>query len=605
LLAEQVPVNVYVTYPGDDPLMIGATLIDSLSVGAPDYGSRYVYATWKNQGDGIYLVEVQIDPSYLEADLLNNAATRAIIVGQLASALGVISGQVTDVWGGVGGVLMKVVDTNGMLYGSVLTDPTGFYLVPDLPVGEVEVQIDPPAGYLADAETKTAGVVNQAVTTVDFGLTEILDDVPPVLSLPADIVVEATGPSGAAVPYTASATDNEDGELVPTCTPASGNTFALGATTVACSATDAAGNSASGSFLVTVRDTTPPALTVPSDMTVEASGSPDAVVTYSASASDTVDGVLNPICMPPSGSTFTLGATVFTCSATDAAGNTVSGSFSVTVIDTTPPIIALSIVGILGNDGWYVSDVSLTWSVSDDESPIESATGCGPVSLATDTAGIAFTCEATSGGGTASATVTVRRDATPPIISIGVPVDGASYVLKEVLFDDWTVADNLSGVVASRGTVAPGSPIDTASVGEKSFSVTATDGAGNVAEQINAYQVIYPFSGFFAPIDPPPTRNTVKAGAAVPVKFSLAGDQGPAVMAAGFPISQQVECDTSAPANDIQETMTAGGSSLTYEPETDQYTYVWKTEKAWTGTCRRLVMGLDDGMTYAALFQFR
>jgi hypothetical protein len=231
-------------------------------------------------------------------------------------------------------------------------------------------------------------------------------------------------------------------------------------------------------------------LTDPSDLTVEASRSPGAVVTYSASASDTVDGAVNPICTPPSGSTFALGATVVTCSATDAAGNTVSGNFSVMVIDTTSPILKLSIVGTLGNDGWYVSDVGLTWSVSDDESPIESATGCGPVSLTTDTAGIAFTCEAASGGGTASATVTVRRDAIPPMISIGVPVNGGRYLLNEVVFADWTVADNLSGVVASMGKVAPGGPVDTASVGEKSLSVTATDGAGNVAEQINAYQVI-------------------------------------------------------------------------------------------------------------------
>ena len=82
-----------------DKLKIGQTVIPRLSVGSPDFGSRYVYATWKNQGDGIYLIEFEIDPSYAEANRLNNAATRAIIVGPITSQQGAISGQVTSPWG--------------------------------------------------------------------------------------------------------------------------------------------------------------------------------------------------------------------------------------------------------------------------------------------------------------------------------------------------------------------------------------------------------------------------------------------------------------------------------------------------------------------------
>ncbi len=84
------------------------------------------------------------------------------------------------------------------------------------------------------------------------------DTTPPVLSLPDDITAEATDTSGAAVTYTASAMDDVDGPITPTCAPPSGSTFPVGTTTVQCSATDGAGNTASGAFKVMVSYTAPP-----------------------------------------------------------------------------------------------------------------------------------------------------------------------------------------------------------------------------------------------------------------------------------------------------------------------------------------------------------
>jgi len=80
-----------------------------------------------------------------------------------------------------------------------------------------------------------------------------VDTLPPVLSLPADMVVNATSPAGATVAFTATSQD-DDGSFYPvTCSPASGATFPIGTTAVSCQATDAAGNTASGGFAVTVK----------------------------------------------------------------------------------------------------------------------------------------------------------------------------------------------------------------------------------------------------------------------------------------------------------------------------------------------------------------
>lgn len=74
------------------------------------------------------------------------------------------------------------------------------------------------------------------------------DRTPPILALPAVISVNATGPSGAVVSYTVSATDNLDPSPVVTCAPPSGSVFEIGDTTVNCTATDSNGNTATGAF---------------------------------------------------------------------------------------------------------------------------------------------------------------------------------------------------------------------------------------------------------------------------------------------------------------------------------------------------------------------
>lgn len=84
--------------------------------------------------------------------------------------------------------------------------------------------------------------------------------------------------------------------------------------------------------------------------------------------------------------------------------------------DTTPPVISSFVSGTVGSDGWYTSDVTVTWTVTDPESPVTTS-GCGPQTVTSDTNGVTFTCAATSAGGSASASATIKRDTTAPAIA--------------------------------------------------------------------------------------------------------------------------------------------------------------------------------------------
>jgi len=117
---------------------------------------------------------------------------------------------------------------------------------------------------------------------------------------------------------------------------------------------------------------------------------------------------------------------------------------------------------------------------------------------------------------------------------------------------------------------------------------------------------IWGFGGFRPPVDAPPMVNTAKAGAAVPVKFSLNGDRGLAIFATGYPRVVTLASCSGGSSDEIELTVSAGGSTLTYDPLAGLYTYVWKTQKAWSGSCRRLELEFADGSTNAyADFAFR
>jgi len=76
------------------------------------------------------------------------------------------------------------------------------------------------------------------------------------------------------------------------------------------------------------------------------------------------------------------------------------------------------------------------------------------------------------------------------------------------------------------------------------------------------------------------------------------------IFAPGYPTSQPMAC-AGGTSDDIEQTVTAGASSLSYDAPTDTDTYIWKTDKAWKNTCRQLIVKLNDGTTRTANFQFK
>jgi probable HAF family extracellular repeat protein len=176
------------------------------------------------------------------------------------------------------------------------------------------------------AGTGPASTASNAVTPA------VVDTTAPSLLVPQGVVAEATSPAGATVLFTVSATDLVDPNPSVVCSPESGAVFPLGDSPVSCTATDAAGNRSSASFVVQVIDTTAPSLVTPEDVTVDAVSALGAAVLFTATATDLVDPYPSVVGDPASGSMFAIGDTTVICSATDAAGNTTKYSFKVTVL---------------------------------------------------------------------------------------------------------------------------------------------------------------------------------------------------------------------------------------------------------------------------------
>jgi large repetitive protein len=308
-----------------------------------------------------------------------------------------------------------------------------------------------------------------------------VDNVAPVISnCPSNITVNANASCQATATWTAPIfTDNCTGGTI-TSNKTPGSTFPKGATTVTYTATDASGNTATCSFTVTVVDNTAPVIAnCPSNITVNANASCEALVTWTVpTLTDNCSGGTLTSNKTP-GSTFPKGPTTVLYTAIDAAGNTATCSFIVTVKDDEDPVIRncpaditvhteASIPAVVTWTAPTFSDNCVGGTLTSNKSPgnvfVE---GITPVTYtATDAAGNTAIC---------SFNVTVIADI-PLVLSgcpgdIIVPTNGCSTQVN------WTAPTATGGVVAMNSSHNPGDTFE----GTTLVTYTATDNSGHIA----------------------------------------------------------------------------------------------------------------------------
>lgn len=247
-------------------------------------------------------------------------------------------------------------------------------------------------------------------------------------------------------------------------------------------------------FVSAADDQTPPVITVPGDMTVEATSSAGATVTFDVNATDDIDGNLDATCTPSSGSTFFLGSTLVNCTATDSSNNTGFNLFTITVVDTTAPVINVpgNIIANATNSTGAVVDYVVNATDNFDESVVVSCDEIsGKVFLLEDGTTTVF-CDATdssyNNATTASFTITVV-DSAPIITLLGDSV--VSLTVGEGYNDAGATADdavdgNLTANLANINTV------NTAATGTYTVIYNVNDSLNNSAQATRTVTVVAP-----------------------------------------------------------------------------------------------------------------
>jgi len=334
--------------------------------------------------------------------------------------------------------------------------------------------------------TYTATDAAGNISTCSFNVI-VLDNTSPVIAgCPANITVNANASCQATVSWTApTVSDNCAGTLTLTTTKSPGTVFGLGTTVVTYTATDAAGNTSTCSFNVTVQDNTSPVIAgCPSNITVNANASCQATVNWTIpTVSDNCGGTLSLTGTKNPGTLFNLGTTPVTYTATDAAGNTSTCSFNVIVQDNTGPIIAGCPANITVNaDASCQATVNWTAPTVSDNCAgaltLTSTKNPGTV-FGVGTTVVTYTAmDAVGNTSTCSFNVLVR-DVTSPVIT-GCPsditVNANGSCQATVSWTVPTVSENCGGGLTLTSNKNPGTVFG---LGTTAVTYTATDGSGN------------------------------------------------------------------------------------------------------------------------------
>jgi hypothetical protein len=351
----------------------------------------------------------------------------------------------------------------------------------------------------------------------------------------------------------------------------------------------------------------------PQEFTVQPRSGGQSADVFSTTGEITVDAA------QAAGGPFTLSVGAFDITNSNTTGAKLeagsSNSYEVTVLeapsagDTTPPVIdyVLTPSSPDGVNGWYKSDVTLEWTVTEEESPSSlEKTGCVDQSITEDQFETSYSCSATSDGGSAGPVeVKIKRDATAPTITWGAgsPADGASYYFGDAIpTADCTADDATSGVNADGCEVTGGGT----AVGSHTLTAKATDHAGNETIETRTYTVLaWTLDGFYRPVDMGKV-NTVKAGSTVPLKFNVFKGDERLTSGIGASFSaKKMNCESGAVEDMIEEIATTGKTELRYDADGQQWVQNWATPKSGGGSCYLVKMTTADGTSITADFKLK
>ena len=519
-------------------------------------------------------------------DGANNAGTASFVVNVTDTTAPVIS--------------VKDVSAEGNTRGGATVDfalPTAT----DAVDGATGVTCDKNSGDLfpVGATTVNCESVDKAgnKATAAFVVT-VTDTKAPVITA-KNVTAEGNTTGGATVEFALpTATDIVDGATTVTCNKKSGDLFDLGETTVTCTSTDKAGNQATATFTVTVTDTTAPALVgMPGNVTVEGNTLGGANWSYVApTATDVVDPNPAVACKPGESAKYPLGETTVTCTATDASGNKASASFTVTVVDTTAPVIEPSGVAPVPNAaGWNNGDVTVTWTCTD------TVSGGSTVTETVRTEGTnqsaTGTCSDKSGNSASNTVTGINIDRTDPTLAINGPANGStisSCSPTAPARPTFTAADALSGV-ADQGDSS--TTPTTGTVGTYTYQAWAADKAGNKVTE-TPHRRGEDQAGHDERLRPPINTDgssRFKLGSTIPVKIQLTCDGKPVTDAV---ISLKVEKLTdsvSATEQEVVSTSAATTGNL-FRYSDPQYIFKLSTKSGYTAGTYRLTATTSTGV---------
>ena len=462
-----------------------------------------------------------------------------------------------------------------------------------------------------------------------------LDARPPDISLPANITKEATSSDGVSVTFAATATDEDPANPPVTCSPASGSTFLIGETTVNCSAIDAAGNKANGSFKVIVSDTTAP--------TTDVTQGPDGWINQNTASfgwtgSDAVTPTAHLVyshkldsgtwSTPYSaGTSVTLenlgeGEHTFYVRAKDAAGNEQGEAAQRTFsVDTIAPSIQDGghTPEQPNSSGWYNVPVTNTFFASDGDGSGLAEPDKAIFQVTSEGEGAAVTIASRPVSDVAGNVAQgikaepFRIDLTDPVVDItNAPAEGATVALCDrILAPSFTAEDALSGIATTNAPGVLTKPTTDSGVGTYSYEAKATDKAENSLSITRTYRVAYDaaYGGVLQPVSLGDQRSVFKVGSTVPVKFKLMCGTQPITDAVARLSVQKVDGTVEGPVNEVVSTSAATmGNLFRYDDTNQQYIFNLSTKGSFDGGMWsfsegtwRLVIELDDGSRHHAL----